>query len=57
MLVDLVVACRKAQARLRAETDRFEELRALEKEAPVILAGLAAKADALEARLPAAQTR
>lgn len=55
MLIDLVIASRKAQARLRAEADRFEQLRALEKEAPGILAGLAAKADALEARLPAAQ--
>ena len=56
MLIDLVVACRKAQDRLHAETHRFDELRALEKEAPGILAGLPAKADALEARLPAAQT-
>ena len=55
MLIDLVVACRKAQDRLHAETHRFDELRALEKEAPGILAGLPAKADALEARLPAAQ--
>ena len=55
MLTDLVVGCRKAQDRLRAETHRFEELRALEKEAPDILAKLPAKADALEVRLPAAQ--
>lgn len=55
MLVDLVVACRKAQDRLHAETHRFDELRALEKEAPDILAKLPARADALEARLPAAQ--
>ena len=55
MLIDLVVACRKAQDRLHAETHRFEELRALEKEAPAILAALPAKADALEARIPAAQ--
>ena len=56
MLTDLVVGCRKAQDRLRAETHRFEELRALEKEAPDILAKLPAKADGLEARLPAART-
>ena len=56
MLTDLVVGCRKAQDRLRAETHRFEELRALETEAPDILAKLPAKADGLEARLPAAQT-
>ena len=55
MLTDLVIACRKAQERLHAETHRFDELRALEKEAPGILATLPAKADALEARLPAAE--
>lgn len=55
MLTDLVVGCRKAQDRLHAETHRFEELRALEKEAPDILAKLPAKADVLEARLPPAQ--
>jgi uncharacterized membrane protein YgcG len=55
MLIDLVVACRKAQERLHAETHRFDELRALEQQAPDILAKLPAKADALEARLPAAQ--
>jgi uncharacterized membrane protein YgcG len=56
LLIDLVIACRKAQDRLHAETHRFDELRALEKEAPDILAKLPAKADALEARLPAAET-
>ncbi len=55
MLIDLVVAARKAQDRLHAETHRFDELRALEQEAPDILAKLPAKADALEARLPAAK--
>jgi uncharacterized membrane protein YgcG len=55
MLIDLVIACRKARERLHAETHRFDELRALETEAPGILAGLPAKADALEARLPAAE--
>ncbi len=54
MLTDLIVACRKAQDRLHAEMDRFEALRALEQEAPGILASLPAKADALEGRLPAA---
>lgn len=56
MLIDLVIACRKAQARLDAETHRFDELRELEKEAPDILAKLPAKAEALEARIPAAET-
>ena len=56
MLTDLVVAARTARGRLGAEQKRFDELRALEQEAPRILAGLPAAADALEARLPAAQT-
>jgi len=55
MLIDLVVGCRSAQGRLRDETHRFDELRALEQEAPAILAKLPAQADALEARLPTAQ--
>lgn len=55
MLTDLVVAARKAQERLHAETHRFDELRALEQQAPDILAKLPAKADSLEARLPSAQ--
>ncbi|MEO5940993.1 MAG: TPM domain-containing protein, partial [Candidatus Limnocylindrales bacterium] len=57
MLIDLIVACRRAEGRLHAETARFDELRALEQEAPTILAGLPAKADALEARLPAAESK
>jgi uncharacterized membrane protein YgcG len=55
MLIDLISAGRRAQGRLDAETAWFAELRALEKEAPAILAGLPAKADALEARLPTAE--
>ena len=55
MLTDLIVACRSARGRLRDQTARFDELRALEQQAPEILAGLPAAADALEARLPAAQ--
>ena len=55
MLTDLIVACRTARARIRDELARFDQLRALEQEAPRILAGLPAAADALEARLPAAE--
>jgi uncharacterized membrane protein YgcG len=55
MLSDLVVAARTARGRLRDELEQFDELRALEREAPRILAGLPAQADALEARLPAAE--
>jgi len=52
MLVDLVGRCRAAQARLDAETARFEELRAFEREAPGVLAALPAAIDAVEARFP-----
>jgi uncharacterized membrane protein YgcG len=57
MLAELIGHCRTAQGRLDAETARFEELRAFEKEAPAILAGLPAAADAAEARLPGVGAR
>ena len=56
MLIDLIVGCRKAQDRLHAETQQFEKLRALDKAAPDILGTLPAKANALEARIPAAES-
>jgi uncharacterized membrane protein YgcG len=52
MLGELIARCQSAQSRLDAEADRFEQLRAFEKEAPAVLAGLPAAADAVEARLP-----
>lgn len=55
MLGELIGHCRRAQERLDAEAARFEELRALEREAPAILAGLPAAAAAAEARIPAAE--
>jgi uncharacterized membrane protein YgcG len=55
MLGELIGRCRQAQARLDAETDRFEQLRAFEKEAPAVLAGLPAAADAVEGRFAAVQ--
>ncbi len=55
MLSDLVRGCRGAQKRLDDEKQHFEELRAIERQAPEILAKLPAQADALEARQPAAQ--
>jgi uncharacterized membrane protein YgcG len=55
MLGELIGHCRRAQERLDAQAARFEELRALEREAPAILAGLPAAADAVEARIPAAE--
>jgi uncharacterized membrane protein YgcG len=53
MLSELMGHCRRAQERLDAEAARFAELRALEREAPAILAGLPAAAAAVEERIPA----
>jgi uncharacterized membrane protein YgcG len=53
MLSELMGYCRRAQERLDAEAARFAELRALEREAPAILAGLPAAAAAVEERIPA----
>ena len=55
MLEELVRGCRHAQAGLDAVKDEFERLREIETKAPQILAALPAQADALEARIPAAQ--
>ncbi len=52
MLLDLIGRCHGAQDRLDEEAARFDELRAFEKEAPAILAGLPAAADAVEGRVP-----
>ena len=54
MLEQLVRGCRSAQQRLDAQAARFEQLRALQKQAPAIIEALPAQADALEARLTAA---
>ncbi len=53
MLGELIARCHAAQARLDAETERFEKLRAFEREAPGILAALPATIDTVEGRLPA----
>jgi uncharacterized membrane protein YgcG/BMFP domain-containing protein YqiC len=55
MLEELVRGCRQAQARLDSVKEEFERLREIEAKAPEILAALPAQADALEARIPAAQ--
>jgi len=55
MLEDLVRGCRHAQAGLDDVKEEFEKLREIEAKAPQILAALPAQADALEARIPAAQ--
>lgn len=52
MLVDLIGQCRRAQGRLDAQTERFEQLRAFERQAPEILSRLPADAAAVEARIP-----
>ena len=56
MLGDLIGRCHSAQARLDAETERFEKLRAFEREAPAVIAALPAAIDAVEGRLPAVAT-
>jgi len=53
MLGDLIGRCHSAQARLDAETERFEALRAFEREAPAVVAALPAAIDAVEGRFPA----
>ncbi len=53
LLGELMNRCRVAQDRLEAEAERFEKLRAFEREAPGILAALPATIDAVEGRLPA----
>ncbi|MHB8959696.1 MAG: TPM domain-containing protein [Candidatus Limnocylindrales bacterium] len=54
MLVALIGACRSAQQRLDAQSERFEQLRALQKQAPGIIEALPAQADSLESRVAAA---
>ncbi len=54
MLEQLVRGCRAAQQKLDAQTARFDQLRALQKEAPGIIEALPAQADALAARVTAA---
>jgi hypothetical protein len=53
LLGELINRCRVAQDRLEAEAERFEKLRAFEREAPGILAALPPTIDAVEGRLPA----
>jgi uncharacterized membrane protein YgcG len=55
LLTEIVERCTSAQARLTDQTKHFEELRAIERHAPEILAGLPAAIAPLEARLPAAR--
>jgi Tfp pilus assembly protein PilX len=54
MLAEIVERTGQANAALDAETKRIEELRSLERDAAKILAALPAQAEAVDARLPAA---
>jgi uncharacterized membrane protein YgcG len=54
MLGQIVSHAQTAQAALDREADRIRQLRDLERDAPAVLSDLAPKADAVEARLPAA---
>ena len=54
MLGQIVTHTQTAQAALDREADRIRQLRDLERDAPSVLADLAPKVDAVEARLPAA---
>ena len=54
LLEQLVRGCRAAQQKLDEQAARFDQLRALQKEAPGIIEALPAQADALAARVAAA---
>ena len=56
MLNELLERSKKAQAALDRENERIQKLRDLERDAPRVLGGVGERADALEARLPAAQS-
>ena len=55
MLTEIISLTQGASDRLDAEVDRFDELRAMEQNAPELLAGLATRLSALEGRLPGAE--
>lgn len=55
LLNEIVVRCTKAQELLTAQTERFRQLRDLERRAPELLAGQPAAIDGVEARLPDAE--
>jgi uncharacterized membrane protein YgcG len=56
MLNEIVERCRRAGAALDQQAARIDELRNLERNAPTILAGLPALAEAQEQRLPGAES-
>lgn len=55
LLTEIISLTQGASDRLDAEVDRFDELRAMEQNAPELLAGLATRLSALEGRLPGAE--
>jgi TPM domain len=56
MLNDIVARCARAQELVGRETEKFRELRDLERRAPEILAGLPAELERVEARLDPAES-
>jgi uncharacterized membrane protein YgcG len=52
LLNEVVARCTKAQELLTTQTERFRQLRDLERRAPELLAALPAAIDVIEARLP-----
>jgi hypothetical protein len=57
MLAEIISLTQGASDRLDAEVDRFDELRAMEQNAPELLAALATRLSALEGRLPGAEAK
>lgn len=55
MLTEIIERCRRAQAGLDEQTERFRELRDLERRAPEIIAEERAKLDSIEKRVPEAE--
>jgi hypothetical protein len=56
MLTEIITLAQGASDRLDAEAARFDELRAMEQNAPELLAGLTTRLGALEGRIPGAGT-
>jgi uncharacterized membrane protein YgcG len=57
ILTEIIRLCGSADARLDAQAEEFDRMRALERTAPQVIAALAPRVDALAARLPGAEAR
>ena len=55
MLTEMIDLAQAASDRLDAEAERFDELRAIERNAPALLERLATRLEGLEARIPSAE--